>query len=214
LPFAPLVAERELQEALAGVGADCELLAKNPYFIVCNQFWVHKDHATAFRAFAAFASSSSRRDWRLVCTGLTDDYRAPRHFTELKELVADLGIADRVVFTGFIDRARQQSLLLGAAALLQPTLFEGGPGGGAASDAVALGVPCVLSDIDVNRELLDPLATFFSVGDPVSLTARMEAIAQQPPERPNVFELLARSEHCARKLGGTLYAIAEQALTR
>jgi len=212
LPFAPLVAEPELREALAGAGADNdEMLAKNPYFIVCNQFWVHKDHATAFRAFAAFASTSSRRHWRLVCTGLTDDYRAPRYLAELRELIAELGIADRVVFTGFIDRARQQSLLIGAAALLQPTLFEGGPGGGAASDAVALGVPCVLSDIDVNRELSDPLATFFNVGDSASLAARMEAIARHPPERPASSELLAKSERSARRLGQTLYAIAAQA---
>ena len=215
LPFAPLVAEQELRAALAGgVRADQEMLAGNPYFIVCNQFWVHKDHATAFRAFAAFVSSSSRGHWRLVCTGLTDDYRAPQYITELKVLITELGIADRVVFTGFIDRARQQSLLIGATALLQPTLFEGGPGGGAASDAIALGVPCVLSDIVVNRELSDPLATFFRVGDPASLAARMEAIAQQPPERPEISQLLAKSECSARRLGGTLYAIAEQALAR
>ena len=29
------------------------------YFIICNQFWVHKDHKTAFRAFARFLDSRS-----------------------------------------------------------------------------------------------------------------------------------------------------------
>ena len=31
------------------------------YFIVCNQFWIHKDHATAFRAFARSPGAAASR---------------------------------------------------------------------------------------------------------------------------------------------------------
>lgn len=213
LPFAPLI----LEEALATTVRDSPAVQRSvadgaPYFIVCNQFWVHKDHATAFRAFARFARDPARRHWHLVCTGLTEDYRVPGYFGELTALIAELGIAERVIITGYVERSRQLQLLYGAVALVQPTLFEGGPGGGAASDAIALGVPCLLSDIAVNRELSDPWASFFRVGDPGSLALAMEEVAQRPPPRPAVAKLLENSRDHARHLGETLRALAEKAL--
>ena len=53
--------------------------------------------------------------------------------------------------------------------MLQPTLFEGNPGGGIAYNAISLGVPIILSDIPVNLELKSPLAFFFRMKDPESL---------------------------------------------
>jgi glycosyltransferase involved in cell wall biosynthesis len=213
LPFAPLILDEELARTVRDAPEIQRSVASGaPYFIICNQFWVHKDHATAYRAFARFSQDPTRRHWRLVCTGLTEDYRAPGYFAELEALVSKLGIAERVVFTGYIERSRQQALLYGAVALLQPTLFEGGPGGGAASDAIALGVPCVLSDIAVNRELSDPLALFFRVGDPASLALAMEEVIQRPSGRPTTARLLENSRNRARILGETLRALAEKAL--
>lgn len=213
LPFAPQIQEGELAAIERDAAAvRMHVAGDAPYMIVCNQFWVHKDHGTAFRAFAEFAGAPARRHWRLLCTGLTTDYRAPGYFSELCDLVRELGIGERVVFTGFVERAVQQALLYGAAALVQPTLFEGGPGGGAASDAIALGVPCILSDIQVNRELEHPLATFFKVGDPRSLAREMERIAENPPARATAAQLLESSRLHARQLGTALKTLAEKAL--
>lgn len=213
LPFAPLILERELVATLRDSARERRNVASDaPYFIVCNQFWIHKDHGTAFRAFARFLQDPARRHWRLVCTGSTEDYRMPGYFGELTTLIAELGIAERVIHTGYIERSRQQALLYGAAALLQPTLFEGGPGGGAASDAIALGVPCLLSDIDVNRELSDPLARFFPAGDPVSLASAMAEVAQNPPPRPTSAQLLESSLEHACELGEALQMLAEKAI--
>jgi glycosyltransferase involved in cell wall biosynthesis len=213
LPFAALVDEAELAAAVRNAPAAHErYTAGRPYFIICNQFWAHKDHATAFRAFAKFGASPLRERWRLVCTGLTEDYRAPDYFAGLLALVDELGLRDRIVFTGFIDRSLQQSLLFGAAALVQPTLFEGGPGGGAAADAIALGVPCLLSDIDPNRELSSPLATFFRVRDADALASAMETIAANPPVRPSTGQILASSRCYERRLGEALFSLAERAL--
>lgn len=213
LPHAPLIRESELRR----VGVDDDVgpvdVGESGYFIVCNQFWIHKDHETAFRAFARFVALPDRAACRLLCTGLTEDYRFPDHFGRLKALVAELGIADRVVFTGYIDRAEQLALVHGALAVLQPTLFEGGPGGGAASDALALGVPCVLSDIPVNLELQDALAFFFRVGNPESLAEAMESVAAHPPNRPSKEALLDANLRHARVLGDSLVALATVART-
>lgn len=213
LPFAPLILEDELAATVRDTPAvKLSQAGGAPYFIVCNQFWTHKDHATAFRAFAQFADDPSHRHWRLICTGLTEDYRVPGHFAQLKALLDELRIADRVTFTGYIDRALQQSLLYGAVGLLQPTLFEGGPGGGAASDAMSLGVPSLLSDIAVNRELADPIVSFFTVGDPSSLAGAMIELVRRPPARPSPEVLLANSRERARMLGAKLLELAQQAL--
>lgn len=213
LPFAPLVREDELYRARNGI-ADASLRDASGayYFIVCNQFWIHKDHVTALRAFAQFRSASHRQDFRLVCTGLTSDYRVPGHFERLVALATELKINSKVLFTGYIDRTDQQALLFSAQALIQPTLFEGGPGGGAASDAIALGVPCILSDIAVNRELQHPLATFFKVGDAASLAKAMESIAAAGPKRPSTAELLRSSRERAQQLGVSLLGLARTAL--
>lgn len=144
-----------------------------PYFIICNQFWKHKDHGTAFKAFATLVQQHPGLS--LVCTGATGDHRFPGHFEELMREARLDGVADRIHSLGLIPKLDQLALMRGAIALIQPTLFEGGPGGGAVYDAVGLGQRSIVSDIPVNTEIDDPMVTFFKVGDAESLTAAMEA---------------------------------------
>ena len=82
-----------------------------------------------------------------------EDYRFPEHINNLQREIDELGIADQVHFLGHIPKADQIAIMKGSLAVLQPTLFEGGPGGGSVYDAVSLGVPALLSDIPVNREI-------------------------------------------------------------
>ena len=160
-----------------------------PYFIVCNQFWIHKDHATAFAAFAKIAADHP--SLHLVCTGATDDYRNPGYFPGLQRGLASNGIADRVHILGMVSKADQIALLKGSIAMIQPTLFEGGPGGGAAFDAVSLGVRCLVSDIAVNRELIEPGVEFFPPGDAAALADLLASAAlQQDPGRASSEDLL------------------------
>jgi glycosyltransferase involved in cell wall biosynthesis len=172
----------------------------SPYFIVCNQFWQHKDHGTAFEAFARVAAPHP--DLELVCTGLTDDYRAPDYFADLQRLLARLGLSDRVRILGLLPKADQIDLMKGALALVQPTLFEGGPGGGAVYDAVALGVPCLVSDIPVNREITEPGIEFFPVGDPIALAALMDSVARGPVANARDVEALEQRGHARRAACG------------
>jgi glycosyltransferase involved in cell wall biosynthesis len=146
------------------------------YFIVCNQFWKHKDHGTAFAAYAQLAKIY--RDIDLVCTGATHDYRDPDYFPSLCRYLKSEGIESRVHILGMVSKSEQVALLKGAIALLQPTLLEGGPGGGAVFDGVSLGVPCLVSDIEVNRELTEPSVTFFRARDPLDLCRLMDAAAR------------------------------------
>lgn len=174
-----------------GDTASAESVVGGPYFIVSNQFWVHKDHPTAFRAFARVAAG--RADLRLVCTGQTADYRRPEYFGSLVALLESLGVRERVIITGLVPKAEQIRLVRGAVAVVQPTLCEGGPGGGAVYDAVSVGIRSIVSDIPINRELADePTVSFFAVGDPESLAAGMEQALRVAPQPVAVEELRGR----------------------
>ncbi len=159
-----------------------------PYFIVCNQFWVHKDHRTAFAAFAEVAASHPAL--RLVCTGATTDPRQPNLLAELMDLVRARGVAERVHVLGLVPKREQIALLRGALAVLQPTYCEGGPGGGAVYDAVSLGVPALVSDIAVNREIDEPGVSFFPVGQAPALAAAMHERCRLGPAQPVAAAML------------------------
>jgi glycosyltransferase involved in cell wall biosynthesis len=209
LPFSPLIRAGHLSEVMSRTqSAKNNFLTGNYYFIISNQFWIHKDHRTAFQAFAQVAHEPALREFKLVCTGLTEDYRFPGYFDELKLHLKNLGIQNRVIFTGYIDKLEQLALLNGAVALVQPTLFEGGPGGGAAFDALALGIPCLLSDIPVNLEINDPLVSFFKTRHVESLAKEMEHAATYCWSRQEVDMLIERSRQYARGLGLKLYEVA------
>ena len=176
------------------------------YFIVCNQFWQHKDHATAFAAFARIAHDAGNGDLHLVCTGATSDYRSAGHFDTLMATVRAAGIEARVHALGLIPKRDQVALLKGAMALVQPTLSEGGPGGGAVYDAVAVGVPSIVSDIPVNLEIdNEPLVSFFKAQDPESLAAALQARAEAPAQpRSTAQELVAQGQARRARCGKVL----------
>ncbi|WP_273022338.1 glycosyltransferase [Rheinheimera sp.] len=177
------------------------------YFMLCNQFWIHKDHPTAFRAFAGLADS----DVQLVCTGTLADYRRPEYIEELNQLLDSLNIRSRVKMLGHIPKQDQIALLKGSLALIQPTLFEGGPGGGAVYDAVSLGVPVILSDIRVNQEVVADHLDFFPAGDAKELGLALSK-RLKPTIRLTANELLSRGARNQACLGEQLYRIIQQTL--
>ena len=179
------------------------------YFMVSNQFWVHKDHPTAFRAFARLASRNP--NVRLVCTGQTSDYRRPDYFPGVLQLLAELGIGDRVIITGLLPKLEQIALLRGSVALIQPTLCEGGPGGGAVYDAVALGVRSIVSNIEINKELAaEPTVTFFPTGDAESLAVLMGRALETPSPPPPEGELRAAGQRRRAACGRVILDLIDE----
>ncbi len=98
------------------------------YFMVSNQFWIHKSHETAFLALRQVRDAG--HDVHLVCTGNTVDYRWPEHFNNLKSIIAKNGLQDYIHILGLIPKDDQLAIMRQSLAVVQPTLFEGGPGGG------------------------------------------------------------------------------------
>lgn len=155
------------------------------YFLVSNQFWIHKSHQTVFSALRIL-KQSGYRDLHIVCTGNQHDYRWPRHFHSLIQSLRKDDIAERVHFLGLIPKRDQLAIMRRSLAVIQPTLFEGGPGGGAVYDAVATATPAIVSDIEVNREIDLGVIDFFRAGSPEDLAEKMILILHHPPARLSI----------------------------
>lgn len=208
LPFAPMPDRMWFATSIEDAQTRYDINGR--YFMISNQFWIHKDYPTAFRALSLLAQDE--RDVTLVCTGSTYDYRRPRYFEDLMAEVRSLGIAERVRCLGFIPKADQMALMRGAVAVVQPTLFEGGPGGGAVWEAVGLGVPALVSDIDVNREIKDAGVDFFRIGNSDELATRMQEALRSSSVREPTDVLLARGRGRARQFGLVVLEAAKIAI--
>lgn len=173
LPFTPLFSKQLLVDHYDKLKIKYNLPEK--YFIISNQFWQHKSHLTAFQALKIFLEKTGE-NIAIVCTGETNDYRHATYFKNLQTEIQQLGIEGNVLFLGYISKQDQIQILLHAIALIQPTLFEGGPGGGATYDAVAFGKPAIVSNIEINKEIESPLVTFFQVSNPNDLAEKMASV--------------------------------------
>ncbi|HRW64700.1 MAG TPA: glycosyltransferase family 1 protein [Candidatus Competibacter sp.] len=176
------------------------------YFLISNQFWIHKDHWTALRALNRIAKID---DIALICTGAMSDYRRPCYLEELKQYIHENGLSEKVRLLGHIPKREQIEIMKSAVAVIQPTLFEGGPGGGSVYDAISLGVPVILSDISVNKEVVAENVHFFSVGNDEELAAQMIAMIEAKITRPSQEKLLRMGQDNLSKLGDRLLEAIE-----
>ncbi|WP_396150040.1 glycosyltransferase [Flavobacterium sp.] len=197
LPFCPVLnpAFFELNVNLAKYN-----LPKN-YFVISNQFWRHKDHFTAIKGFKLFLDGLENKNIGLVCTGQTHDSRFPNYFDEIKDLINEFGLAEKIFILGYIPKNDQLQILKNSVAVIQPTLFEGGPGGGAVYESVAFGIPSIVSDIPVNKELDDETVTFFKTGSPEDLAEKMKMVFESPKKQYSPQELIAKNNKSLVKLG-------------
>ena len=185
------------------------------YFIISNQFWIHKSHSTAFEALAILKNQGIC-DYKIVCTGNTYDYRFPNYFGELNAKIAQLGLTKDISFLGYITKDDQIQIMRNSVAVLQPTLFEGGPGGGAVYDAVALGIPAIVSDIPVNREIGDESILFFNKSSAEDMANQMLSLIKKYEnkliKRQTEQELLEQGRIRLEILGKRLFDSVEYVL--
>jgi glycosyltransferase involved in cell wall biosynthesis len=180
LPFCPPTGNLEFSDKSGSeIRAAYQLPAR--YFLISNQFWIHKSHETAFIALRRIRDAG--HDVHLVCTGNTYDSRWPQYFNDLKDVIEEQDLRDCIRILGLVPKADQLAIMRESVAVIQPTLFEGGPGGGAVYDAVSTRTPSIVSDIPVNREIDIGDTRFFAAGSPEDLAEKMADVLIHPPQR-------------------------------
>jgi glycosyltransferase involved in cell wall biosynthesis len=144
------------------------------YCYIPNQFWIHKDHMTAFRAISRLHERGM--DIPIVCTGYQSDYRDEDHFPRVLQFIQESGLDHQVHLLGVIPRREQLHIFRQASIILQPSLFEGWST--VIEDAKAIGRPVIASDIPVHKEQLkgENKVWFFPAGDETGLAKTLEEV--------------------------------------
>lgn len=145
-------------------------LTKKQYLICCNQFWEHKDHMTLLRAFEILKADMP--ELKLVLTGEIRSTGNSGYANNLLREIENHKNAKDIVVTGLLTKSMQLGMVAQSAVAIQPTLFEGGRGGGFTFECLTMGKPIVLSNIEVNLELAHFRSVkFFDAGQPDSLAS-------------------------------------------
>lgn len=140
------------------------------YFIVCNQFWPHKNHKVVLKAINELVKQNVAV--HVVFTGKNDDQRSKQYVDDLQKYIHEHQLKDHVTLTGFISRADQLNLMRHSIAVIQPSLFEGWST--VVEDAKALNQFVLAGDIAVNREQIEKNVAFFEPQEHLLLTSLMK----------------------------------------
>ncbi len=165
------------------------------YFVVCNQFWSHKNHATVFKALEILAACGVRP--MVVCTGALVDFRQPEHTERLLQQMHRAVVGAQVMLLGLVPRRLQIEIIRRSLAVVQPSLFEGWST--VVEDARVLGKATLLSGLAVHKEQNPPSARFFPGTDAEALATLLADAWENLPPGPNLqSESEARAAATAR----------------
>ncbi len=154
--------------------ADCREVVRKyrlpeKFFIVCNQFWKHKNHAVVFDALERLLAEGG--GFHVVMTGRFHDDREPLFTENILGEIHRRGLAKNISLLGLVPKEDQLQLLRASIAVIQPSLFEGWST--IVEESHALGADMILSDLPVHREQKHPSAVFFDPSDSGELSRAM-----------------------------------------
>jgi len=167
LPFVANVPDPETlpsQEAL-----ERKYAFSGRYFFLPNQFWVHKNHRVVVDALSVLRHQGMAVT--VLASGKPADDRDPEHFRRLMGHAEALGVALRFQVLGLVPYADLMALMWHSVAVINPSRFEGWST--TVEEAKSLGVPAIVSDIDVHREQQPPSGAYFGPDDAEKLAELM-----------------------------------------
>jgi glycosyltransferase involved in cell wall biosynthesis len=148
------------------------------FLLIANQFWMHKNHLMVFKAIQQVRAELP--DLKVICTGSLEDYRNPAYIGEVQQFLRDNALEDTIRILGILPADEQRQLFRAAAAVIQPSLFEGWSS--IVEESRLFGKKAYLSDIGVHREQALPDALYFDPHQPEALAALLrETWADLPP---------------------------------
>jgi glycosyltransferase involved in cell wall biosynthesis len=139
-------------------------------------------------------------------------------YPALRRLIGDLGVTDRVIFTGFVADPALVYFYNAAQALVLPSFGEGF--GLPAVEAMACGIPVVASRIGALTEVVGEAGLFFDPRAPEELTERLRELLEDEPLRARLGRTglvqarrfsWDRSAHAAREAFESVGRVVEPA---
>jgi glycosyltransferase involved in cell wall biosynthesis len=165
----------------------------------------HKGIEGLFRSLAAVSV-----DWRLVIAGEGPDALVG----QLKSLADVIGIADRIIWAGFVSDEDLRALLQRSSLVLFPSEFEGF--GIALLEAMAASRPVLASPIPTHVEILGPdlghLVATFDAGAADAIAGQLKASNEEREESGRLARLRARTFDLRRMVDTLELIYREQGL--
>lgn len=153
------------------------------YFLYPANTWPHKNHVRLLEAFRLFLDRGSRQTepWSLVLTG-----SGPETFQILDRDIERLGLEDRVLRVGYLERPDYLATMSRAGALIYPSLNEGF--GIPILEAQQAGIPVACSNLGSLPEVAGVAALFF---DPMDVDVMATAFLRLAIEEETRTRLIA-----------------------
>jgi glycosyltransferase involved in cell wall biosynthesis len=139
------------------------------FFYLPNHLWRHKNHQIVLDALTLLKQRGV--EIVVVASGSVEDPREPGYFESIKQQIETRSLEASFRHVGMIPLAHVYALLRSAAALINPSKFEGWST--TVEEAKSFGVPMVLSDIDVHFEQTHGEARYFGVDDAAALAQHL-----------------------------------------
>ena len=133
-----------------------------------------KNIPTLLQAFAQVAPQFPDR--RLVLVG-----RRGWMVETLDQQIASLGLADKVLFPGYVERADLPMVYNSAECFVYPSFYEGF--GLPVLEALACGLPVITSDVSSMPEIVGPAGLLLPPSDSQALAAALQRLLSDPAER-------------------------------
>jgi glycosyltransferase involved in cell wall biosynthesis len=134
------------------------------YILCVGIYKPRKNHARLLKAFQLLLDSGAQS--RLVIAGPMGEGKPI-----LQRLATELGVAEHVVFTGFVNDADLRALYSGARVGVCPSLYEGF--GFTVLEAMACGAPVVCSSATSLPEVAGKAALYFDPYKPQEMAAQL-----------------------------------------
>jgi glycosyltransferase involved in cell wall biosynthesis len=134
------------------------------YILYVGIYKPRKNHARLLKAFQLLLKTGARS--RLVIAGPMGEGKPI-----LQRLATELGIAEHVVFTGFVNDADLRALYSGARVCVCPSLYEGF--GFTVLEAMACGTPVVCSSATSLPEVAGKAALYFNPYKPEEMAVQL-----------------------------------------
>ncbi len=171
---------------------------KRPFFLYVGRLEKKKNTPSLIEALSIFKENYPDAEEKLVLIG-----NASFGYDEVKYVIEEFNLENEVIMPGWVDEADLPYIFSAAKAFIFPTRYEGF--GIPVLQAMACGVPCAISDIEVLKEVAGDAALYFDRDDTFAMAEAIHLVAGDENIRQ---ELVAKGlervdnfsfEKCARE---------------
>ena len=148
-------------------------LTRHKYFFYPAQFIAEKNHFNVLKAFSVFVKDHP--DYKLIFTGNSPD-ELLGNIEYIKQSALTMGIADKVVFGGFVPLETIYCLYKNACAHIMASYV--GPTNMPPLEAMTLGCPVICTDLSGHQEEMQDAALYFDAKNPNQLSERMREMSE------------------------------------